>query len=422
MKNFDMRVKTIPFLSSVMVCLLNQQAFAQSKVSFHVKTHDRSCKNILFTYKDTKKPGAKQVKVDIKNSSGRKGDFSPLLTVNVEPGHHHIYQITCKGKTASKNYALIHALDASIYRQALRGYKSDELHYDIADGETVYLGAFERINMGEFTARRTGAVLDLSAPIVSDQSNLALANGSLSAGAFRSSLIGVTFDVDSVLGSKEKISALREQNDVLMKAMGVKDATPKPIPADGGKGELALHYYNSLRCNKPRATLSKVNSEGEAEKSYEFKFKKAKSHEKNSLFFKSLPSGRYELIALKCQKLFTPNDLYAVFDIHNNETTYGGEVNMDVKFTSKGKAFKLSTKDRYEDAVTEGGTQFDMKNRNGFTPAVFEAQNAGRFNRINARVDQKLPYYQTYKDAQIEYSSKLVLPQPKENKDTSKKP
>jgi len=388
-------------------------AFAQSTVSFHVKAPDRACDKVLFEYKDTKKPGAKQVKEVIANPKGKKGKFSPLLTVSVEPGHHHIAQITCKGKTASKNYSLVHTWDTRLLKDALPAFQMDELHYDIAANETVYIGAFERVNMGEYRARKTGALLPLKAPIMTDQSPLALEAGTLTAGSYRASLIGASFDTGFASESQKKLEALESMNDLLFPG-----GNTAPLPANGGKGELALHYFNNSSCPNPKGTLVKVDANGNAGKTESFKFKKAKVKAKNPLYTKTLPSGRYHLTSLNCDnKLSAPDSIYAEFDVHDAETTYGGELFMDVKLNlSAGQvrqSFKLATRDRFDVAKTEGPIKYKLVNRNGLTPTVMKAQADGVVNRASNKSSAKADQYKIYKDAQEEYKDRLVLPKPK---------
>jgi len=380
-------------------------AFGQSKVTFHVNAPDNSCTNIIYEYKDTKKPGAKQVKDVVPNLRAKKGEFSRLLWVNVEPGHHHIAQITCKGKTASKNYSLVHAWDTRLLKGALPEFQMDELHYDIAQNETVYLGAFERVEMGQYRAPRTGALLDLKAPIMTDQSQLALDAGELTAGEYRASLIGASFNTGFAEESQKKLDALASMNDILLSGIDT-----RPLPASGGKGELALHYFNNSNCPNPKGRLVKIDKSGKEGKSEIFKFKKAKVGENNPLYMKSLDSGRYHLTSLNCDnKLYAPNSLYAEFDVHDKETTYGGELFMDVKLDLSGgqvrQSFKLATRDRFADA----------KNRNGLTPTVVKAQADGVVNRASTKTGAKAEQYKLYKDAQEEYGDKLVWPKPKKN-------
>lgn len=386
---------------------------AQTHVSFHVKAPDQSCQKVLFEYKDTKKKGAKQIKEVVANAKGRKGKFSPLLTVTVEAGHHHIAQITCQGKTASKNYALVHSFDKSLLGSALPGFQMDELHYDISENETVYLGAFERINMGKYRARKTGALLDLKAPIMTDQSQLAIEAGQLNAGGFRASLIGATFNTGFADAQQKQLSALGEMNDTLLSGTNT-----APLPANGGNGELALHYFNNSNCPSPKGRLVKIDASGKAGSSETFKFKKAKVREKNPLYTKSLATGRYQLTGLNCDnKLSAPQSIYAEFDITDKETTYGGELFMDVKLDlSAGQirqSFKLSTRDRFADGVAEGKAKYEMFNRNGLTPTVIKAQADGSINRASTKTSGKASQYKIYKEAQDAYEDKLVWPKPK---------
>lgn len=385
-------------------------ALAQTRVGFHVKAPNQSCREVIFEYKDTKKAGAKLVKEIIANPRGKKGKFSPLLTVTVDPGHHHIAQISCKGKTASKDYSLVHAWDKRLLAGALPGFKIDELHYDIARNETVYIGAFERVEMGQYRARRTGALLDLKAPIMTDQSRLAIDAGELKTGGFKSSLIGATFDTGFAATKQKKLDALSNLNDVL-----IDGTNSAPLPANGGKGELALHYFNNSNCPNPVGRLVKIDSSGESGKAEKFKFKKAKINTQNPLYLKSLPTGRYHLTSLNCDNnLSAPKSIYAEFDIHDKETTYGGELFMDVKLDlSAGQvrqSFKLATRDRFEDAKTENEAKYELVNRNGLTPTVIKAQADGAVGRASAKTTAKASQYKIYKDAQEKYSDKLVLP------------
>ncbi len=388
-------------------------AMAQTQVGFHVKAPNQSCREVIFEYKDTKKVEAKQVKEIIANPKGKKGKFSPLLTVTVEPGHHHIARISCKGKTASKDYSLVHSWDKRLLTGALPGFKIDELHYDIAQNETVYIGAFERVEMGQYRARRTGALLDLKAPIMTDQSERAIETGDLTAGRFKSSLIGASFDTGFAATKQEKLDALNNLNDAL-----IDGTNPAPLPANGGKGELALHYFNNSSCANPVGRLVKIDSSGESKKAEKFKFKKAKIKAKNPLYLKSLATGRYHLTGLTCEnKLSAPKSIYAEFDIHDKETTYGGELFMEVKLDlSEGQvrqSFKLATRDRFTDAKAENKAKYELVNRNGLTPAVMKAQADGFVGRARAKTSAKASQYKIYKDAQEKYVDKLVLPSPK---------
>jgi len=399
-------------ITATALCLSNT-ALAQTTVSFHVKAPDQSCSQVLFEYKDTKKPGAKQVKETIANPKGKKGEFSPLLTVNVESGHHHIAQITCLGKTASKNYSLVHVWNKRLLSGALPGFQIDELHYDVSQNETLYIGAFERVNMGKYRARKTGASLDLRAPIMTDQSQLAVTKGELSPGLFRTSLIGASFDTGHAAKSQETIDALGDLNDLLIDGNNT-----NPIPKDGGKGELALHYFNNTSCPNPKGRLVKIDANGDKGKSETFKFKKAKTGQKNPLYTKSLSSGRYHLTGLNCDnRLYAPQSIYAEFDIHDEETTYGGELFMDVKLDlSAGQvrqSFKLATRDQYEVADIKAESKYNMVKRNGLTPTVLKAQADGGINRASAKTGAKASQYKIYKDVQDKYGDKLVLPKPK---------
>jgi len=401
------------FLVTAAALAFANTAFAQSQVSFQVKAPDDSCRKVIFEYKDTKKPGAKQIKEIVDNPKGKKGAFSPLLTVTVESGHHHIAQITCQGKTASKNYSLVHVWDTRLLKDALPDFQMDELHYDIAANETVYLGAFERINMGQYRARKTGALLDLKAPIMTDQSQLAIDAGDLTAGGFRASLIGASFDTGFATESQKSLDALASMNDILLG--GTKTV---PVPASGGKGELALHYFNNSSCPNPKGRLVKIDESGKAGKSETFKFKNAEVGKKNPLYTKALSSGRYHLTGLNCDnKLSAPASIYAEFDIHDKETTYGGELFMDVKLDlSAGQvrqSFKLATRDRFAVAQKEGSVKYEMVNRNGLTPTVVKAQADGAVGRSSAKTEAKASQYKIYRDAQEAYEDKLVLPQTK---------
>jgi len=387
-------------------------ALAQTQVGFHVNAPNQSCREVIFEYKDTKKAGAKQVREIVANPNGKKGKFSPLLKVTVEPGHHHIAQITCKGKTASKNYSLVHAWDKRLLGGALPGFRIDELHYDIAQNETVYIGAFERVDMGQYRARRTGAQLDLDAPLMTDQSQRAIDAGELSAGRFKASLIGATFNTGFAATKQEKLDALSDLNDSL-----IDGTNPAPMPASGGKGELALHYFNNSSCPNPTGRLVKIDASGETGKSEKFKFKKAKTNTKNPLYFKSLATGRYHLTGLNCDNnLFAPKDIYAEFDIHDKETTYGGELFMDVKLDlSAGKvrqSFKLATRDRFSDAKNDNKAKYELVNRNGLTPTVMKAQTDGVVDRASTKTSAKASQYKIYRDAQEKYGDKLVVPKP----------
>lgn len=402
------------FMIAIATFGFGSSALAQTQVGFHVNAPDQSCREVIYEYKDTKKAGAKQVKEIVANPSGKKGAFSPLLTVTVEPGHHHIAQITCKGKTASKDYSLVHVWDKRLLSGALPGFEMDELHYDIAPNETVYIGAFERVDMGQYRARRTGAQLDLNAPIMTDQSQRAIDAGELKAGGFKSSLIGATFNTGFASAKQKRLDALSDLNNSL-----IDGTNPAPMPASGGKGELALHYFNNSSCPNPTGRLVKVDASGKAGKSEKFKFKKAKTNTKNPLYMKSLASGRYHLIGLNCDNnLSAPKDIYAEFDIHDNETTYGGELFMDVKLDlSAGQvrqSFKLATRDRFADAIKDNKAKYELINRNGLTPTVMKAQTDGVVDRASAKTNAKASQYKIYKDAQEKYSDKLVLPKPKQ--------
>lgn len=332
--------------------------------------------------------------------------------MTVEPGHHQIAQITCKGKTASKNYSLVHIWDKGLLSTALPGFKIDELHYDIAQNETVYIGAFERVEMGQYRARRTGIQLDLNAPIMTDQSQRAIDAGELEAGGFKSALMGATFNTGFAAERQEKLNALSDLNDSL-----IEGTNPAPIPASGGKGELALHYFNNSSCPNPTGRLAKVDASGETGKLKKFKFKKAKINTKNPLYFKSLETGRYHLTGLNCDNnLFAPKGIYAEFDIHDKETTYGGELFMNVKLDlSAGQvrqSFKLVTRDRFAEIKNENNAKYELVNRNGLTPTVIKAQSDGVVDRASAKTNAKASQHKIYKDAQEKYSDKLVLPKP----------